>query len=118
MIRVMCKDTGEVANTYREYQKSRHWELLKNEALKNAEWETEIPRSIDDNSELQMHHLTYDTLGFENVATDIIIVTAQQHSFIHKYIEFIKIIKSSKGVRVKVNGKSKQIFNKPNPLGL
>lgn len=118
MIRVMCKDTGEVANTYRAYQKTRHWKLLKNEALKNARWETEIPRSIDDNSELQMHHLTYDTLGFENVATDVIIVTAQQHSFIHINIDKLTIIKDKKGVRVKINGKNKQSICKPNPLGL
>lgn len=82
---IICEDTGEFCDNYRAYQKTKHWK-----ELKRVLSETYVKQGLSVDG-LVMHHLNYNHLGCEKVGRDVVLVTKEQHMFIHKHnIEFVK----------------------------
>ena len=65
---------------YREYLKTGHWQRVRALALEQAEHQCELCSATDD---LEVHHRTYQRLGFERPG-DVIALCARCHGDHHR----------------------------------
>lgn len=77
---IQCEDTGEVANTYKEYLRTGHWKVLRMRKIKEIGFTCEICGRTG--VPLQVHHLTYVRLGNE-MMSDLACICGICHSTIH-----------------------------------
>lgn len=68
---------------YQEYLKSSHWRTMRRKALENAEHSCQLCNS---DSELNVHHRTYDRIGHERL-TDVIVLCRDCHAKFHDKLE-------------------------------
>jgi hypothetical protein len=69
MKQIICKDTNEICDTYKEYMNSKHWHKaklrFKNSKLYNNK--CHICNTHENNTVILIHHKTYKTIGNENL---------------------------------------------------
>lgn len=75
---------------YREYLKTQHWQRQRTFALERAGHVCEL---CGHRSELQVHHRSYDRLGFEHPA-DLIVLCDSCHEDHHKAL----VLRAIRGV--------------------
>lgn len=81
----VCKDTGEMVFSYRDYLNTEHWRRVK-ERYNNSK----LPKKCyvcgcRDN--LNLHHKTYKNIGNERLM-DLIYLCNEHHNIVHKVINF------------------------------
>lgn len=88
---IFCPDTGEKCNTYGEYLKSKHWEIIKerfyNKKILNNERIICSCCEIPDKT-LNLHHLTYENLGEENL-DELSLLCTDCHTELHEERYFV-----------------------------
>lgn len=76
-----CRLRQLQALDYREYLNSSHWQIVRLGALARADWGCQLcssPRA------LQVHHRSYDNLGFER-PQDLTVLCAGCHQSFHEH---------------------------------
>lgn len=77
---IVCFDTGEVFNNYRDYLLGNHWKEVKQKYKRSK-----LPQHCnvcDSKIKLHLHHKTYKRIGKERL-TDLIYLCEKCHSFAH-----------------------------------
>lgn len=90
---IVCADTGELCNDYREYLQSRHWKKFKykyKQTHKNI-----CLYCLKERKYLDIHHLSYENLGREQ-EQDCIFLCYHCHSLLHKALDNKEINRSLK----------------------
>lgn len=81
--KIYCKDTGETANTYKAYLKTKHWRRFRKKIYerynhKCARCRKEIPLGKGN-----VHHKTYEHIGHEWIK-DVIFLCIDCHKLVHE----------------------------------
>lgn len=97
MVTVVCKDTGEVCETYSQYRNSKHWRLFKEQYKASKYYKGCCSRCKTRRPSLQIHHRHYDTLGREQL-WDVEVLCAKCHNILHNKELPVKRIKTSKSL--------------------
>ncbi len=88
--KIHCKDTGEDCIGYVQYLKSKHWSLLREHILSTTKSCTVCGNKFC----LQLHHLTYKTLGKEKDG-DVLVLCKKCHELHHETMRIEKENKNS-----------------------
>lgn len=94
-------------NQYLDYLKSNHWKTKRNERLKLDNFQC---LECGSKKNLDVHHLTYKSIGFEKVSADLITLCRNCHTLEHKD----KIKKKDKNKWIKKGGRQNKIDEKLN----
>ena len=78
---VICLDTKEIANTYEEYLKTRHWRLLRLKVAKKRHFRCEFCGEKFENH-YEIHHKHYNSLGKEKI-DDLMFLCKNCHNDLH-----------------------------------
>ncbi|HGM3811594.1 HNH endonuclease signature motif containing protein [Clostridioides difficile] len=78
--RIVCQDTNEIVYNYKEYQKTKHWESLKNEFYFSNECKCVLCDSV---KKVSLHHKTYRRIGAEEL-DDLIPLCNSCHYKVHR----------------------------------
>lgn len=70
---------------YKKYMKSEEWEQKKQERIAIDNCCVMCQRPLNKIRSLQVHHITYQNLGHENVLTDLCTLCGTCHKKIHNY---------------------------------
>jgi hypothetical protein len=70
---------------YDRYIRSPEWTNRVNQRMRIANHRCELCGRLESNAKLQCHHISYQRLGNEDVANDLIIVCGRCHLLLHKY---------------------------------
>ena len=83
----ICEDTGEIAKTYGDYLKTKHWRTFRKQILIDRKYTCEkCKRDLTHNSSLlHVHHTTYTNIGHEN-KEDVLLLCKDCHRDIHSII--------------------------------
>ena len=101
---IECK-TGEIAKTYKEYLKTNHWKILKQQFF-------DSPYSYGrcyfcKITKVQLHHKSYARLGNENLE-DLVEVCRKHHRGVHKHgLKFRRRKRQNKKVSRKMSKKQR-----------
>lgn len=76
----------EYSKQYEEYLKSEEWEQKKEQRMKLDNHSCVMcGRNREDCRTLQVHHISYQRLGHENIFTDLCTVCGSCHKKLHNY---------------------------------
>lgn len=70
---------------YKQYMKSPQWEQKKQERIEIDKCCVMCLRPLDKIRKINIHHITYERLGNENVLTDLCTLCGTCHKKIHNY---------------------------------
>lgn len=85
--RIYCKDTGEIAGTYQDYMRTRHWKLVKERYKRKHKYMCVECGSREKG--LHLHHKTYERIGQER-DSDLIYLCQGCHVMEHKRLRRVK----------------------------
>ena len=96
----ICEDTGEIAKTYGDYLKTKHWRTFRKQILIDRKYTCEkCKRDLTHNSSLlHVHHTTYTNIGHEN-KEDVLLLCKDCHRDIHSIINSKKTKNKAKKVK-------------------
>ena len=85
---IVCSDTGEVCRSYKEYLRSKHWELFKKryKLSKMYTGKCFICSKHYGRTGENLHHITYKRVGHE-LLTDIVSLCRVCHRNVHKALK-------------------------------
>lgn len=87
---ITCRDTGEVAEDYKAYLKTKHWKELRLAIVAERGRKCSV-HNCDSGLPIQAHHTTYERVGHEN-HQDITLLCRRCHSAEHKRMEIAAFI--------------------------
>lgn len=70
---------------YKKYMRSDRWKAKKQERIDIDKACVMCGRPLDKIRSIQVHHVTYERLGHENVMTDLCTLCGSCHKKIHNY---------------------------------
>ena len=70
---------------YREYIRSEEWKSKAAERIALDQMCVMCHRPLDKIRKVQVHHITYERLGHENIYTDLCTLCGSCHAKIHNY---------------------------------
>ena len=73
---------------YFDYLKTKWWAFIRQERLALDKYKC---KKCNQKNELEVHHLSYENLGEENVYTDLITLCARCHNDTHYFKELIRV---------------------------
>lgn len=88
---IICKDTGELCNDYKEYLQTRHWKSFRYNYLQ--EHKKICVFCLKETDYVELHHLHYENLGREK-DEDVVLLCYKCHRLLHKELDCKEIKKS------------------------
>lgn len=70
---------------YKDYMRSNEWKVKKRERIAIDQGCVMCGRSLDKIRSIQVHHITYQRLGNENVLTDLCTLCGSCHKKLHNF---------------------------------
>lgn len=105
MKRVICSDTNETFDNYKDYLNSEHWKIVKKNFYKANE--RKCNKCYSD-KELHIHHLTYKNIGNEDMS-DLVCLCKECHFKLHKEMDKINPKQNKKKTKTKRKTKDKTV---------
>ena len=75
---------------YKKYMKSDKWQKKKQERINIDKCCVMCQRPLDKIRSLQVHHITYQRLGDEDVLNDLVTLCGSCHKKIHNYYKRVR----------------------------
>ena len=70
---------------YKDYMRSNEWKVKKRERIAIDQGCVMCGRPLDKIRSIQVHHITYQRLGNENVLTDLFTLCGSCHKKLHNF---------------------------------
>lgn len=107
---IFCRDTNENVLGYVRYLKTAHWMNIR---LKLIKEKTVCSHCGEKHSNMQAHHLHYNTIGCENIHEDLCVLCKPCHEIMHKaMVKMPPLICASPKNNLPKNKKSSPKHNK------